>query len=152
MRNAIIFDVDGTLVDVTSVRHHVIPRPPNRSKNFEKFHAGAIDCPPHEWVVAHARRWHELGHDIIIVTARQAKWRNQTAFWLAMNGVPSQAMFMRKNKDQRPDYEVKTDILKQIRAAGWNPVLAYDDNPHVIKVWQEHGIRTVIVPGYMEES
>lgn len=148
MRDAVIFDVDGTLVDVSSVRHFVVPEPPSRSKNFHKFHEAAVDCPANEWVVRAARDCFEQGFDILVVTARSSLFRNHTAFWLAMHEVPSHAMFMRRDGDHRPDYEVKADILRQIRGAGWNPVLAFDDNPNVIKLWEENRIPTVVVPGW----
>lgn len=150
MRNAVIVDVDGTLVDVSSVRHHVIPTPPNKSKKFDKFHDGAISCPPIDWVVRAIKDIHNQGFDVLVVTARAAKWRNQTAFWLAMNEIPSEALFMRRNGDSRKDYIVKSEILQQIREAGWNPILAIDDNPHVIVLWQENNIPTITVPGYSE--
>ena len=154
-RQAVIVDVDGTLVDVSSVRHYVAGIPfdktqKNYKKDFDKFHSEAVNCPPIEWVVKAVKDCHRQGFDILIVTARGSKFRNQTAFWLAMNDIPSHAMFMRRQGDFRKDYIVKSEILSQIRAAGWNPVLAIDDNPHVIALWEENHIPTITVPGYSE--
>ena len=87
----------------------------------------------------------------MIVTARKAKWRNHTAMWLAQNGVPSDAMYMRADHDQRPDYEVKSDILARMRQS-FNVVHAVDDNPNVLRLWDEHGISTTRVPGWDESS
>lgn len=147
---AVIFDMDGTLVDVTSVRHWVTPVPPARSKNFDRFHMEAVNCPPHEWVCRAARDVFNQGMQVLVVTARKARYRNPTAFWLALHDVPSHALFMRADHDNRPDYEVKADILNQIRAGGWIPVLAFDDNPNVVKLWEENNIPTIIVPGWSE--
>jgi phosphoglycolate phosphatase-like HAD superfamily hydrolase len=36
-RDAVIFDADGTLADVASIRHYV----EGEKKNFNKLHAGA---------------------------------------------------------------------------------------------------------------
>jgi hypothetical protein len=62
--------------------------------------------------------------------------------------LPYEQMYMRRNGDYRPDYEVKRDILDMIRADGYNPVKAYDDNPNVWDVWEAAGIETVRVEGY----
>jgi len=144
---AIIFDMDGTLANVSGIRHYLRPTPPHRSKNFDAFHAESVDCPPNPAVLNHAMVAHLLGHQIIIVTARRARWRHHTAWWLALHGVPSDAMFMRGDKDNRPDYNVKSDILDAISHT-WDVVHAVDDNPAVIALWQERGIPTTIVEGW----
>lgn len=146
----VIFDVDGTLADVSAIRHHVVPVPPSRSKNFGRFHEESVNVPPHEWVVRAARDVHDQGFTIIVVTARSAAYRNQTAMWLALNHVPSDMLFMRPVGDMRPDYQVKSDILSRIRDLGYVPVLAFDDNPHVIALWESENIPVVRVPGYSE--
>lgn len=145
-RSAVIFDVDGTLADVTSIRHHVMGGGP---KNFDKFHEQSVNVPPHPHVVQMAHDAKKAGHDVIVVTARKAQWRPHTAMWLAQNNVPSDAMFMRANDDQRPDYEVKNDILQRI-SKSWDVVHAVDDNPHVLRLWDEHKIPTTQVPGWQE--
>lgn len=67
--------------------------------------------------------------------------------WLALNGVPSAALFMRGNKDHRSDVLVKRDILHQIRKS-WKVVWAVDDNPSIVKLWKEEGIPVTIVEGW----
>jgi FMN phosphatase YigB (HAD superfamily) len=152
-KNAIIFDMDGTLADVSSIRHHLKYYDKNKKrimKHFNMFHEKSVDVPAHGHVVSAAQIAYLLGNDIIIVTARKHMWRHQTAWWLAMNGVHSDALFMRGNNDDRPDYEVKKDILNTIRKA-WNPIHAWDDNPSIIKLWTEEGIPCTIVDGWEQD-
>ncbi len=104
---AVIIDVDGTLADVSSIRHHVLTRP----KNFNAFHAESVSVPPNAEVVALAHQAKAEGHAVLVVTARRAQWRNHTAMWLALNDVPSDSLFMRAQDDHRRDVEVKRDIL-----------------------------------------
>lgn len=80
-------------------------------------------------------------HDIIVVTARKEAWRAHTAYWLRKWVIPHDALFMRENKDYRPDYEIKKDILEHINLF-WDVKHAVDDNPHIIKLWEENGIPT----------
>ena len=150
MRNAIIVDMDGTLADVSGIRHHVVPpnpMPKGWYKDFHAFHSASVDCPPNAAVVDHAIRAHLLGTAVLIVTARRAMYRHQTAWWLALNGVPSDALYMRGDKDGREDYLVKRDILAAIRTS-WNPIHAIDDNHSVIALWESEGIPTTIVEGF----
>ena len=150
MRNAVIFDMDGTLANVSSIRHHLTAFDATKRrviKHFDRFHAESVNVPPHNHVVNAAQVAKMLGHDVLIVTARKHQWRNHTAWWLAMHDVPSDALFMRGNDDNRRDYEVKKDILSIIRKA-WNPIYAWDDNPAIIRLWQEEGIPHTVVEGW----
>ena len=140
---AVIIDVDGTLANVSGIRHHVMARP----KRFDRFHAESVDCPPNQQAVDIARAAHAAGQAVLVVTARRAMWRHHTAWFLALHGIPSDALIMRGNDDHRPDVEVKRDILWQIRTR-WTPVLAVDDNPKVLALWESEGIPTVVIPGW----
>lgn len=146
MKSCVIFDMDGTLANVSSIRHYLKPDI-HHGKDFDRFHAESVNVPPHSHVVNAAQVAKLLGHDVVIVTARKHMWRHQTAWWLAMHGVPSDALFMRGNKDQRKDYDVKKDILSTIRQA-WTPIHAWDDNPNIIRLWNEEGIPCTVVPGW----
>jgi FMN phosphatase YigB (HAD superfamily) len=149
-RPAVIFDMDGTLADVSSIRHHLRKYDETKRrivKHFNKFHERSVDVPAHDYVVNAAQVAHMLGLDILVVTARKHMWRHQTAWWLAMHGVHSDALFMRGNLDNRPDYEVKKDILETIRRQ-WDVIHAFDDNPSIIKLWTEEGISTTMVDGW----
>lgn len=142
---AILYDVDGTLADVSGLRHYVT----GADRNFDKFHRESVNAPPIQWVVDHARQTYDIGWKVLIVTARSDKYKNSTGFWLAMYEIPHHDLFMRRQGDSRPDYEVKKDILRTIRQA-YTPLMAVDDNPNVIRLWQEEGLSTIIVPGWEE--
>lgn len=148
-RKAIIFDMDGTLADVRAIRHHVLNG--TRHKDFDKFHEESVNVPPNEHVAEAARQAHADGLAVLIVTARSAKWRHHTAMWLAINHIPSEGMWMRPNKDHRPDFEVKSDILRRIQAS-FDVIHAWDDNPSVIQLWESHNIPTTIVEGWIDAN
>lgn len=148
--NAVIFDMDGTLADISSIRHHLTKFDATKRrviKHFNKFHSESVNVPPHAHVVNAAQIAKMMGNDVLIVTARKHMWRHHTAWWLAMHDIPSDAMFMRSNDDNRSDYEVKKDILSTIKQA-WNPIHAWDDNPSIIRLWTEEGIPCTIVEGW----
>ncbi len=145
-RQAVIFDMDGTLANVNAIRHHVVG---TRRKNFHAFHAESVNVPPNEHVARAARQAGSDGLAVLIVTARKAMWRHHTAFWLALHAIPSDGLWMRADHDHRPDREVKQDILDVIRSE-FDVIHAWDDNPSVIEVWQRNGIPTTIVDGWWD--
>lgn len=146
---AIIVDVDGTACDVSAVRHFVLDDPGN--KDFDKFHEAATGCPVNQDVLDAARKAKADGHAVIIVTARKEKWRYSTLWWLLLNDFPFDHQFHRRDKDGRPDYEVKKEILSHIRTR-YEVIHAYDDNPSVIRLWEEEGIATTKIPGWLEDK
>lgn len=146
----IVFDMDGTLVDVSSIRHHVEGGPDNGyRKNFDAFHNDAVNCPEFEWVVRAAREASEMGYRVIQVTARSERYRPSTSWWIAEHRVPSDGLYMRSERDYRPDYEVKKDILDRLLHK-YDIVKAYDDNPSIVKLWNEYKIPCIVVPGWTD--
>ncbi len=150
MKTAVIFDMDGTLADVSSIRHYLTKYDEGKRrviKHFDNFHAESVNVPPHSHVVNAAQIAHMLGHAVLVVTARKHMWRNHTAWWLAMHDVPSDMLMMRGDEDNRKDYEVKKDMLDTLRKA-YDIIHAWDDNPSIIKLWKESNIPTTVVPGW----
>jgi hypothetical protein len=134
---AYIFDVDGTLANVDPFLHYVR----GQNKDYESFHKSSIDAKPNKDVFSMLDNALSKGHSIMVVTSRKEKWRGLTSMWLAKNNARCHALFMRDDHDDRPDYEVKKDILNKINEF-WVVVHAVDDNPNVIKLWEENEIAT----------
>ena len=153
-RTAVIFDADGTLWDVSSIRHFVTPPitpDPNWRRDFHAFHQASIACPANSSAI---KEWHRAGlegHLRILVTAREARWFNETLWWMFLNpaiGAPDD-MFMRRWNDFRPDDVIKQELFMQFIAPRYNVVRAVDDNPSVIQVWEDLGVPEVItIPGW----
>jgi phosphoglycolate phosphatase-like HAD superfamily hydrolase len=144
---AVIFDCDGTLVDVTGIRHHVIRRP----KNYDAFHYGSVFCPPIAWVLDEVDYHHRAGNRILVVTAREERWRTLTENWLATHGVPFHELHMRATGDFRSDVLIKGEILDRL-IPRFDIRHAYDDNPSIIGLWKARGVPHTVVPGWASED
>ena len=145
MKSAVLVDMDGTLADVSSMRHYV----KGDRKDFDRFHKSAcLFAPVNEEVREYLRDASEMGTAVLIVTARKRMWGDLTKQWLDKHRIPYDRIYMRANNDQRKDYLVKKDILARIHSQGYNVVMAIDDNPNVIKLWESEGIDTWIIPGW----
>lgn len=150
---AIIVDMDGTLVNVSSIRHYVVDIPVDeegvkkRQKDFDSFHKASLFCPAN-WDVVDKVQWYwEARIDVLIVTARNRDYEKTTRDWLHKYAIPHNKLFMRDVGDYRPDVDVKRDILAEIEET-WRVVHAIDDNPNVIALWEEKGIPVTLVPGW----
>jgi hypothetical protein len=134
---AYIYDVDGTLANVDPYLHYVR----GSNKDYDAFHEASVDALPNYDVVQMLNNSVADPHAILIVTSRKEKYRGLTSMWLAKNNIRSHGLFMRADNDNRPDYEAKKDMLDKITKL-WNVVHAVDDNPNVIKLWEDHNIPT----------
>ena len=140
---AVIFDVDGTLCDVSGVRHYV----EGPKKDFTSFHNASLFCPPISHVTAMARAYQRAGLAIIVVTARDARFERVTRDWLYKHRVSYAALHMRPWGDQRRDDDIKREILSNIMRL-YRPVLAIDDREDIIAVWRAAGIPTYKVTNH----
>ncbi len=143
MRPAAIFDMDGTLVDVSNIRHLVT----SAHRDFDAFHQASLSSPARPWVVDLAREAVLSGLAVIVVTARQDRYRFITTTWLHEHCVPYDRLLMRSRFDTRPDAHVKADILHRIQHR-YDVHFAVDDNPSVINLWRSRGTNVITVPGW----
>jgi phosphoserine phosphatase len=155
MRSVALVDMDGTLANVSGIRHMVDGL--KQKKDFHAFHRASEFVPANKQAIDFCKRHHKAGNGIVIVTARMEEWKpHTTRFYnrelVEAHGVPVLDSFYRPNGDYRKDYEVKKEILTRIREL-YIPVAAIDDNPNIITLWEEEQIPEIeIVPGWDHEG
>lgn len=142
----VIVDCDGTLCDVSSIRHHV--RTPG-AKDFDAFHQASGDCPPNEQALEFCRRHYAAGHVICVVTARMERHYTVTKTWLdKYMPVPYDGPIMRPDGLIHTDVSVKTRIYNYL-ARNYTIVACIDDNPKILELWAKIGIPEIeTVPGW----
>jgi len=145
-KNTAIFDIDGTLVDSAEHFHLLDSTPLGHTKNLYEYHSLALNSPPRESVVALSRVLWEAGIRIVIVTSRYNNFLYETVEWLKAHNIYYDELYMRDATDDRTHYLVKKDILNVLKSKGYNILLAVDDNPEIIKLWQEHDIVAAHMP------
>jgi HAD superfamily, subfamily IIIB (Acid phosphatase) len=132
----IIFDIDGTLANITHRRHHVETKP----KNWPDFKKAAHLDTPVEAVAILARSLKTLAHRIILCSGRGEDERTTTVAWLAKHQINYHALYMRATGDYRDDDIIKSEMLARMRADGYRPDIAFDDRDRVVKMWRTNGI------------
>lgn len=138
----IIFDLDGTLADVTHRRP--LLDPPQR--NWDAFFAACGDDAPIRPIITVARDILAAGgHRIEIWSGRSDKVRAETEEWLGRYGLDGVPLRMRPNGDNTPDDQLKEMWLLAEDAA---PDMVFDDRDKVVAMWRRHGILCAqVAPG-----
>jgi hypothetical protein len=133
-----VIDIDGVVADVRH-RLHLIQGKPRR---WDEFFAAAADDPPLPDGVALVR---ELAaeHDIVWLTGRPERNRKLTSAWLAAQGLPTEPLLMRPNRDFRPARLTKLEQLRTLRAER-EVALVVDDDPEVVAMVSEDGFAVTL--------
>jgi len=139
----VIFDVDGTLMDIEHRRHFVTQRP----KDFDAFRDPEVvmQDTPNKEIFELAKALKDAGNRIIVSTGRNKRQRATTLKQLMMNGLVFDAMYMRGDTDFRPDDELKKEFLIKMKEDGFNPVMAVDDRQQVVDMFRAEGLRVLQV-------
>jgi FMN phosphatase YigB (HAD superfamily) len=144
-KTAVIFDWQGTLVDVSSARHLV--EGPGK-KDFTAFHRASAACPPIPSTMAAAWQARADGHSVLVFTGCSDDHEVEVWEWHHEYAVPFSALHMRVFGDWRRDVEIKREMLADARTR-YEIVHAWDDNPNVIaEVWESEGVPVTVVPGW----
>lgn len=144
MTEAVIFDLQGTLVNVSSVRHLVECDKPD----FDAFHTATATCPAIWSVVDEAKRAHVAQKVVIVMTGMNEKFRAPMVKWLNSHEVPFSLLMMRPNRDFRKDFIVKREMLLEAQLRGFVVTHAWDDNPQIVDLWKRENIPVTVVPGW----
>lgn len=77
---------------------------------------------------------------VVFVSGRSAEVRRETEDWLERETGLRGPLYMRCERDKRPDYIVKAELLDQLQADGYQPLMAFDDRDRGVKMWRSKGI------------
>ena len=132
-KNKVVFDIDGTL-SIVGDRLKCL-----NNKDWDQFYARCSEDEVNEPVAALLRNLYYCGYDIVYVTGRREICRKDTLEWLRANKLPnvSTSLFMRKNKDYRPDTVVKLELVSDFIG---DILMVFEDRSSVVKEWRRHGI------------
>lgn len=131
-----LFDIDGTLANIDHRLHHI--KGCGKKRNWDAFFAACADDTPIEHMCEVARALISRA-PLVFVSGRSDVVRDQTQEWLTRHGLYGR-LYMRKAGDHRADNIVKAELLDQIIADGYEPVLAFEDRKQVVAMWRERGI------------
>lgn len=127
MREAYIFDIDGTL----AIRGGRSP-----------FDYSKVELDtPNIGVITTLKALYKGCYDIIITSGREDTCKDATVQWLHKNlGIKGFDLFMRKAGDFRKDAIIKQEIYEQYIEPRWKIVAVFDDRDQVVEMWRRLGL------------
>ena len=126
---AIIVDIDGTLAQMVD------------RKPYDWHKVGSDTVRP---IVKQMISAFSSTHLVIIVSGRDGVCYEDTAAWLANNGIARANLLMREVGDMRKDTIIKEEIFWRDIAPYYNIEAVFDDRPSVVRMWNELKIPNVI--------
>ena len=130
----VIFDIDGTLADVSERIHHVRKKP----KNWNAFFQGMAQDKAIHSMVRLCNILFASGIRIVLCSGRSEEHREQTVEWLAQQGVNYHDLLLRKDKDRRSDTEVKRELLATLDKS--KILFVVEDRSRVVEMWRSEGL------------
>lgn len=134
-QDAFLFDIDGTVADMTGVR-------------------GAFDWKkvgldkPHSDVIEVLKILEAAGNKLIGVSGRDEVCQPETEAWLREYNLPESGLRMRPEGSQIKDSAVKHDLYHRYIAPYYNVKGVFDDRDQVVRTWRSMGLRCYqVAPG-----
>lgn len=136
-----IFDIDGTLADLTHRLHFI----QNKPKDWDSFFKAAVNDAPIFEVIRLAQILNGAGQQIYYFSGRSEEIRQDTLLWLTKHNLPqalNSHLYMRKAKDHREDNIVKAELLEEFLKEPREPIGGvFDDRQQVVDMWRSKGYK-----------
>jgi phosphoglycolate phosphatase-like HAD superfamily hydrolase len=130
----VVFDIDGTLSDVSARLHHIRTKP----KNWKGFFAAMPDDKAVHAIVRLCNLVYDAGVRVVLCSGRPDEYRAQTLDWLAREGVRYDELRLRRSGDRRSDTIAKREMLEGLDRA--NILFVVEDRANVVEMWRQLGL------------
>lgn len=141
-KKCVVFDLDGTLCDVTHRLKYIQAFPKQR----ELFHSSCIDDGVNHRVFELYELFRKNGYSMVLLTCRPKKYEHLTKEWLESNGVKYD-MLISSDKKELTDAKAKRFYKENVIEPEYEIAFAVDDRKSVIDMWREVGVTCLDVAG-----
>ncbi|WP_323016509.1 hypothetical protein [Castellaniella sp.] len=152
MKPLYIFDLDGTLADLSHRKHFI-----GCSRGEQKWDSFYAHCHADEpiWpVIDTLNALKSSGADVWIFSGRSDWVREETRYWLELNTALTgreleTCLMMRRDGDYTPDDKLKESWLNNMLEVDRQRLVAvFDDRDRVVAMWRANGVRCFqVAPG-----
>jgi len=130
----VIFDIDGTLTDISERIHHIKRKP----KNWNAFNEGMAKDKAILSMVRLCNILYVAGIHIILCSGRHERYRPETVEWLSRQGINYHELLLRKDEDYRPDSVVKCELVQTLDKS--KILFVVEDRSRVVEMWRSEGL------------
>jgi len=158
-RNLYVFDLDGTLCDITHRLKYI--RNSNGTRlthpDWKTFFKECVNDEPLSGTIEILKSLQRCGKQICICSGRSDEVQKETIEWLQLQGIDiiRLILVMRKDGDYRSDITVKDELLtgvldilnNEYEGVTWNPII-FEDRKSVVDMWRNKGFTCYqVAPG-----
>lgn len=141
MKRTIVFDIDGTVADLSHRLHWI----QGEEKNWDKFYEGVGEdkvIKPIADLFYSYIKYSPYSSKIICITGRPERIREDTLKWFKERiGVVPDELYMRKDGDFRSDVMIKKEWIEKLQKKEYEFELAFEDRDRVVKMYRDMGIQ-----------
>ena len=145
MKKVIIVDLDGTIANIDKRRS--LSKKADNKMDWEKFfNPSNIKKDKPNTPVIKLLRLMCNEYQIVITSGRSDRTKAVTIEWLSDNDVPYDRIYMRRDKDYKPDTLLKERMLKEKVLPSHcendmgNIEFVLDDRDAVVQMWRKLGL------------
>lgn len=145
----VIFDLDGTLCDISHRLHFIR----DGDNNWNAFFKACVHDKPKENIIELLKSLQYAEHKILIVSGRSEKVKDQTNDWLHNQSIFYDDLIMRPEGDFTPDHILKKRWLDEEKFGKLEDILfTVDDRDCVVQMWRDAGLTCLQVDRWKEEK
>jgi FMN phosphatase YigB (HAD superfamily) len=138
----VVFDLDGTLADITH-RLHFIEN--EGQEDYASFYKACVDDKPVDAVIQILVHMQAAGFKILIATCRSDEVEDETREWIEKhigkgNDLTYQLLMRPKEDDTTPDDVMKRQWVFDGKINHDTVLCVFEDRDKVVKMWRELGI------------
>jgi predicted secreted acid phosphatase len=133
-KELVIFDIDGTLADVSERIHHLNKKP----KNWKAFFKGMAQDKAIHSMVRLCNILYASGIRIVLCSGRSEEHRAETIHWLRQQRVHYHELRLRRDGDRRSDVAVKREMLTGLDKS--KILFVVEDRNRVVEMWRSEGL------------
>ena len=137
MDKAILVDLDGTLCNVDHRIHFIR----SEKKDWHQFHSQCENDDIEIWCQKLIQSMGQSGYQVLIMTGRDEPYRESTESWLNKHKINWHSLYMRPDKDYRPDHIVKWELYQKHIESHFDVLFVVEDRKSVVEMWREKGLR-----------
>jgi hypothetical protein len=134
-----IFDIDGTLADISHRLHFIQQKP----ADWRAFFAACDEDAPIAEVITILQTLSSEGHFIVLITGRSTECEAQTKQWCSDQMIDYDLLYMRAEGDHRQDNIVKSELLDKYITEFSPPRIdgVFEDRKQVVDMYRAKGLR-----------
>lgn len=146
----VIADLDSTLSNTTKRAHLAAPGSAEHA-DWVEYSRACVHDEPLAGPVA-AIRALSLHYPLFIVSGRNVEAYTETVTWLRRHDIHPEGLRLRAAGDIQDNGDYKVAFIEDLRRQGFDPIVMFEDQPHVADRVEAAGVPVVRVnPGYEDE-